>query len=445
MLRATLRLRASALFPFLALALLWTQAPGTASAADPAATQTESSVSLDRLPPDEALEDRIQAVFSQVEEFENIEVQVRAGVVRLTGTAVRSSTVENAEALASGFDGVLYVDNAIEEETDVGTRVSPALEKLQDYFNRAVAQLPVFGVSLLVVLFFGLLARMSSRWDAPYDRFGVSPLLRNLIRRLLATALLLLGLLLALDILDLTTLVGALLGTAGVIGLAIGFAFGDIVENYLAGAILSVRQPFALNDHVAVGDREGRVVRLTSREVILMTPDGNHLRLPNATVFKSILCNYTRNPRRRFDFLAGVDAGVDPARAQRAGVEALHQMTGVLDDPAPYALVEALGDSTVQVRFFGWMSQAEADFFKVRSEAIRMVKAAVEAEGVEMPEPTYRVRLLPTSAAGETAKTPRRELPEEPPPQADVSVDDQLEEQIREELETSGEPNLLEE
>lgn len=437
---------ASKLVPGL-LVLLCTLLPPfhceTACAAD---AQEEGSGKAVRLngPEDRVLEERIQDVFSQVDEFQDIEVQVHHGVARLTGTAVRSSTREKAEALASKFDGVLYVDNAIQEETDVGTRVSPALDKLRAYLSRSVAQLPVFGVALLVIAFFGALARLSSRWDAPYDRFGVSPILRNLIRRLLATALVLLGLLLALDILDLTTLVGALLGTAGVIGLAVGFAFGDIVENYLAGAILSVRQPFALNDYVAVGDKEGRVIRLTSREVILMTLEGNHLRLPNATVFKSILCNYTRNPRRRFDFVVGVEVVTDPAEAQRAGVAALREMEGVLDDPAPQALVEALGDSTVAVRFYGWVNQGEADYFKVRSEAIRLVKAGIEKAGVEMPEPTYRVRLLTPPGEG-AAEAPRPGPPEKPAPQGDVSIDDQLEEQIREDLETSSEPNLLEE
>ena len=101
------------------------------------------------------------------------------------------------------------------------------------------------------------------------------------------------GVLLALDILDLTALVGAVLGTVGVVGLAIGFAFKDIVENYLAGLLLSIRRPFALNDLVLIESHEGRVVRLTPSELILMTLEGNHVRIPNATVFKSFIYNFS--------------------------------------------------------------------------------------------------------------------------------------------------------
>src|SRR3546814_6600583 len=63
--------------------------------------------------------------------------------------------------------------------------------------------------------------------------------------------------------------------------------------------MLSLRQPFRANDHVVIEGHEGRVVRLTSRATILMTLEGNHLRIPNSTVFKAVILNYTRNPERR--------------------------------------------------------------------------------------------------------------------------------------------------
>ncbi len=94
--------------------------------------------------------------------------------------------------------------------------------------------------------------------------------------------------LVALEILDATAIVGALLGTAGVLGVALGFAFKDILENYLAGILMSLRQPFSPRDHVVIDGNEGLVIALNSRATILMTLDGNHLRLPNALVFRSV-------------------------------------------------------------------------------------------------------------------------------------------------------------
>src|SRR3546814_3857998 len=97
----------------------------------------------------------------------------------------------------------------------------------------------------------------------------------------------LIGLLLALNLLGLAALMGAVLGSAGVIGLALGFAFKDIAENYIAGVLLSVRKPFSPGELLAIENYQGKVVALTSRTTILMTLDGNQLQLPNALVFKS--------------------------------------------------------------------------------------------------------------------------------------------------------------
>ena len=72
------------------------------------------------------------------------------------------------------------------------------------------------------------------------------------------------------------------------------------------GSNVDGRQPFRANDHVVIDSFEGRVIRLTSRATVLMTPDGNHLRLPNAMVFRSVILNYTRNPSRRFEFDVGI-------------------------------------------------------------------------------------------------------------------------------------------
>ena len=407
----------------------------------PAAAQ---DVTADTVAAVEAVEDsttaaRLRAVFGAIDEFEGVRVRVESGVVQLAGTVLDAATKEDAAALASRLPGVLYVDNDLEEETDVEARVSPALERLQAFWDGAVAYLPAFGVALAVLLVFLLLARLVSRWNAPFERFGIRPLVRELLQRTLAALFFVVGLVLALDILGVTALVGAVLGTAGVVGLALGFAFQDIVENYFAGVLLSVRQPFAVGDLVDVDAHHGKVVRLTARELVLMTIEGNHLRLPNATVFKSPITNYTRNPLRRFDFSLGVANEEDLAAALDLGRQRLRQMPGVLDEPPPLALVRELADSNVAVQFAGWVDQREADFVKVRSEALRLVKSAFDEAGIEMPEPIYRVNLVELG-------------PPEPPPKpapaapetADVAPETTLDEQVRQDLSASDEENLLE-
>src|SRR3546814_11078598 len=103
--------------------------------------------------------------------------------------------------------------------------------------------------------------------------------LAELLATLVRFVFVVLGIVAGLEVLGATALLGALLGGAGVIGIAIGFAIRDTVDNYVSSLMLSLRQPFRANDHVVIEGQEGRVVRLTSRSTILMTLACNHLRL----------------------------------------------------------------------------------------------------------------------------------------------------------------------
>ncbi|MEX2471599.1 MAG: mechanosensitive ion channel family protein, partial [Gemmatimonadota bacterium] len=326
--------------------------------------------------------------------------------------------------------------------TDVETRLTPAVAQVQEYWDAFVAQLPVLAVALLVVLLFWGASFMLGQWRRPAAWTGINPLLWSFISRLLRGIMVAVGLLLAFDILGITSLMGAVLGTAGIVGLAIGFAFKDIVENYLAGMLLSLRRPFSVNDLVLVGEFEGRIVRLTSRELVLLTLEGNHVRLPNAHVFKTPLTNFTINPRRLFRFDVGISVDEELQRALAVGVGTLEAMAGVMTDPPPFGRVMELGDSTVTVRFHGWVDQRFTDFLKVRSEAIRLVKAALDAEGIVMPEPTYRVLTRPLPERNVPAATLPGDVESEAA-RIDVKPDNELEKQVLDELEASDDENLL--
>lgn len=399
------------------------------------------AVSEERSTTDEAVRSRLQAIFDRVPVLASIDVEVEAGIVRLRGTVADGEAGARAVALAEAQDGVLLVDDDIRLSSSLSERLEPTWERLRDLGYGTVALLPLLGVALAIVFLSLLAGTALGRWGGPTFLRSRNPFLQNIIGRAIQAAVVLAGILVALDLLEATALVGAVAGTAGLAGLAVGFAFKDIVENYLAGVLLAVRRPFDQNDHVVVEGFEGKVVRLTPRETILMTLDGNHVRLPNATVFRSPMTNYTRNPRRRFQFDAGVGPIDDLALARELGIEVLNEMEGVLDDPAPEALVMELGDSTVTVRFMGWVDQRSAAFGRVRSEAIRLIKLRLEGAGVTLPSPEFVVRMAREEAATDAPPPP----PQSPAggAQADVSVDDAVDRQIAEDRRESAEDNLL--
>jgi small-conductance mechanosensitive channel len=287
-------------------------------------------------------------------------------------------------------------------------------DRLLAEFMQWIGQLPFLLLALVVVWAAWAIGRWLSRRSMPSRVGARNPFLRELVRTTVRWAATGIGVLLALEILDATALVGALLGTAGIVGIALGFAFKETLENYVAGILMSLRQPFSPRDHVVIGGHEGLVVALTSRATILMSLDGNHLRLPNALVFSSVTLNYTRNPMRRFEFDVGIGVEEDLLLAQQLGVTELGTVPGVLAEPPPRGYIASLGDSNVQLRFQGWVDQRESEFLLVRSEAIRRVKLTLEDAGMDMPEPIYRVQL--TERAPVRAElAPDRPKPATPP------------------------------
>lgn len=434
------------------LALAAAVLPGAAQEAPPPVDSAQApdsvpeAIPAERSSNDETIRVRLQAIFDRVEALQGVEVQVEAGIVRLTGTVAQEGVVDRAVELARAQEGTLWVVDDVRLDTSLVRQMEPTWRRLEELGWTAVARLPLVVVALLVVGLFGLLGARLAAWGGPSWLHARNRLLRNIVGKVLQAAVILAGLLIALDLLEATALVGAVAGTAGLAGLALGFAFKDIVENYLAGILLALRQPFDANDHVIVGEHEGMVVRLTPRESILMTMEGNHVRVPNALIFRSPITNFTRNPRRRFSFEAGVGPSDDLALARDVGIGVLREMTGVLDDPAPQAQVTALGDSTVTVQFFGWVDQRDADFFRVRSEAIRLVKLRLEDAGVSLPAPEYLVHLSGAPGEGPATAAPgeaREETRAETREQADVSPDHTVERQIEEDRRASDEEDLL--
>ena len=383
---------------------------------------------------DSATEGLLRRILSAVPQLSDVTIDVEGGVVHLRGVTKDDQALERAVEIVREQEGVLYVDNAVSTDTTIGEQVRGTLDDLAHRSKDLIGKLPVAGIALLVVLLFGFIAKKVASSGLGSRLFGDSPLVRQVVARLLATLILIGGLLLALDIVGATGAVGAVLGTAGIVGLAVGFAFKDIVENYLAGILLAFHRPFAAGDFVDISGTQGKVVRLASRETILMTLAGNHVQIPNSEVFKASMTNYTRNPKRRFDFMVGIGTSEELARAQKLGVAALEKMEGVMNDPAPFAFVEGFADSSMTVHYYGWVDQAQFDFGKVKSEAIRQVKRALDKAGIDLPNPIYEVDVY--TEQGKRAKHLAKEQTVEPEAAPhDLAVDHEIDRQIAEDPE----------
>ncbi|WP_262692640.1 mechanosensitive ion channel family protein [Kordiimonas aestuarii] len=409
-------------------------------------------VSLDRS--DAAIEAQIEAIYANYEHFRGVTVEADAGVVTLSGTVLETDLITEAEELAQKVEGVIAVRNHLVLDTSVRERVRPALERVGDRALQAVSLIPLLAVGVAVFFLVILVGYVVTRFDWPYSRIAPNAFVENLLRQLVRIVFFIAAFVIALDIIGATALLGTILGAAGIVGLAIGFAVQDTIENYIASIMLSIRQPFRPNDLVRVDEFEGRVMRLTSRATILMTQEGNHVRIPNAKVFKGVITNYTRAPERRFHFTLGINADGDIERAIYLGLEALGSLAFVLKDPAPMVRVEEVGDSSIIIWFGGWIDQRTTNFFAARGEAIRVTKDAMEAGGLELPEPIYRLKFEGTAAdiapvtelaapPAPTAPTRKDAAPKASLPQA--GQEDPVMEKVEAERDTHDPDDLLSE
>jgi len=391
----------------------------------------------------------LSAIYASTTDMAKVAVTVENGVATLSGDIPSADLAAKAVEIAKNRDGIVYVqdqmDRALVSENNIGDTLG-GLEKDARQITKA---LPMIAAALLVFLLMWWLGGFVSRRKTLWNKIATNPFLGELLSQTVRVIFIIGGLIIALNLLGAQAMVATILGGAGVVGIALGFAVRDTLENYLASIMLSLRQPFRGGDHVLIGDKEGKVMRLTSRATILMTMDGNHLRIPNSTVFKAIILNYTTNSDRRFNFQLGVDAADDPVSAMKTGLDVMKARDFVLDDPAPSASISEVGDSNIVINFYGWVDQTTASFGKARSLSIRSVKDALEEEGFSLPEPIYRVKLdnmsgtqLDLKTSGKTKKTAKRKPSEI---DEDTSPDTSIDEKVEAELDAAGDTNLLDE
>jgi small-conductance mechanosensitive channel len=310
--------------------------------------------------------------------------------------AATSATANETAANSSGADGSaapsareIAAQRCVANE--FGDCIDGLLATARDAGVRLLSMIPLLILAGLVLLLSSWISRFVAKRLHLLKIRSDNPYMSGLVRMVVRTAIMLIGILIALDLLGMSSVVGAVLGSAGVVGIVLGLAFREIAENYVAGVLLSVRRPFEPGDHIAIENREGKVLAVDSRSTVLMTFDGAQVQLPNSLVFKSVIVNYSRNPKRRFDFTISIDGSQSIRRSQTLATQAIADIDGVLDDPAPGWTVVEYGANGIQLRFFGWVNQRESDIGKVRSEAIRRTKAAFADAGIEAPRALYRV------------------------------------------------------
>ncbi len=422
-----------------------TLASGDSTAAATPDTQLVASQIRAGVRDDNRIASAVAALLLRQATLHGVSVEVHSGIVTLGGKVPQEVDRTRAATLARKVSGVADVTNAIQLDASLRTRFATAVDQVDGKFVRLLAAIPLLIAAIAIVLLSMWLGHyLSGRTHWLALRSG-NPYMDGLLRRIVKTMVVLVGVLIALDLLGATSLLGAVIGSAGVVGLVLGFGFKDLAENYIAGILLSLRHPFEPGDHLVIDRYEGRVVSLTSRATLLITLDGNQLSLPNGLVFKSVILNYSVNPKRRFDFGIPIDTGASIRTAQILAMEEIARIHGVLTDPAPSWVIDGYAEGGIVMRFFGWVDQRNSDPRKVRSEALRVVKAAFAKDGIEAPRSTQYIVTMP--ATPEQAAASHRSAAAieatEPHGGEDTSVNRDIDAQLAAAQQSTQERNLL--
>ncbi len=360
--------------------------------ADIEVTDPTASVSVEPVARDEEIEARILEILRATGWFTGAQVNATDGIVFLDGLAKTDEHKTWARNLASNTQDVVAVVNRISVTQEVNWSFAPALKEIKTVTLRAATSLPliIFAIVILPIAWWlsAAVAGLLRRWLLGGME---SPLLRDIFSRLLALPIFLIGLYVVLQVAGLTQLAFSLLGGAGVLGIIVGFAFRDIAENFLASLLLSIRRPFRSGDFLDVGGMQGSVQSMNTRSTVLLSSEGNHIQIPNATIFKSTIINYSASPIRRETIEVGVGYEASIARAQEIVMNMLDAHEAVTKEPQPMVLVDSLGASTVNIKAYFWIDARNYSVLKVKSAILRQVKRVLTEEGISMPDDAREV------------------------------------------------------
>jgi len=210
-----------------------------------------------------------------------------------------------------------------------------------------------------------------------------------LFSRLVQVGIIVLGLMWSLQIVDFD--VTGFVAGLGIIGFTVGFALKDIAENFVAGVLLLLHQPFDIGDSVDAGGFAGTVINIEIRSTTIRLWDGLLVIVPNAQVYSNPITNYSKIDRRRISIDVGVGYETDLEKADQIMLDVAHKLPGIKFDPEPFVVFKEFGDSSINATLYFWIDVDETGYFGSLDSVVKGIKIAFEKEGINIPYPIRTV------------------------------------------------------
>ncbi len=272
---------------------------------------------------------------------------------------------------------------------DISNALELVIEKLETWIRNLIIMLPNLGLAILIILIGYFVAKMVRNLINKLMRkvTGHATLL-NLVVNTVYIIIILVATFIALGILKLDTAVTSLLAGAGIIGLALGFAFQDIAANFMAGIIMAIRVPFREGDIIESQDKMGIVHEMNLRATVIRSFEGQYQIIPNKEVFQNTITNYSRLGKRRVDLEVGVSYGDDLEKVKNLTLEAVKSLDYVLPDDDISLYYNEFGDSSINFKVRFWIDfSKQPQYLKAKSEAIMAIKKTYDENDIMIPFP----------------------------------------------------------
>jgi small-conductance mechanosensitive channel len=289
--------------------------------------------------------------------------------------------------------------------------VAAAWDKIQEMIGSLIVMLPNIVLAAIVFFLFFFAARAFKLVVKRLTRRHRQA--RNLgmvLGRLSQGVIILLGLFVALAIVLPSFKPGDLIQLLGISGVAVGFAFRDILQNFLAGILILLTEPFQIDDQIVFKNFEGTVEEIQTRATTIRTYDGRRVVIPNSELFTNSVTVNTAWENRRLEYDVGIGYGDDIDRAKQLMLEAVRSVDEVLNNPAPDVLVMELAESTVNVRVRWWISPPRrAESLDSRDRVLTAIKKTLTANGIDLPFPTQQILFHDQTEETDGDRTRQRE------------------------------------
>ncbi len=262
-------------------------------------------------------------------------------------------------------------------------------EKLGGWFDVVISHIPNFIVAVIIAIIFSFLARLAGKGMKNVLRRSLdSTQIADLMASIFKVIVLSVGVFIALDFMGLKSTVTSLLAGAGIVGLAIGFAFQDMTENLIAGIAMGIRKPFKAGDVIETDNVFGSVHSINLRNTLVESFYGQLILVPNKILFRNVLRNYSTLGVRRIEVPVGISYADDIEKASEVIVDKINQFDFVIRKNETAVYAEGFGDSSINLLVWFWIKYpGEPDFMTVRHKGVVAVKQALDAADISIPFP----------------------------------------------------------